>query len=310
MGMVEYRNVAINNQQDLLDEIFSFAADNGWDTWPSDGVIGRASDNCFVRIWAESGDTRIIPGRGYPGSGTVLDEQAPHYSRILNNSTIWNVPFSYQGAVHLFAHEDPHCIYVIFNYSTDAYQWLCFGSLEKYVPFDGGAFAHGSFTINLHSSGANINETNVTTGQYVQALFVGARFSTISQGASRLYANLGDGEPTFWRNNSGWSSFSPYCRWSWRSSPHLTGLVAGRSVNEWNAQTVFMPVWCYASRPDGFWSLLGHCPGIRHVNMANFSREQEITVGEKTYKMFPWFQRRTDGVGTGTWGSALEMPEA
>lgn len=310
MGMAEYRTISVNSASDIIGAIMDIADDNGWDTYPGNGVIVRPADQCAIRIWEEGGDIRFRSGRGYSGSGTSLVEEAPHYSRILGQNTIYNIPFSYQGALHLFAHEDPHAIYCIFNYASDAYQWINFGVLDKYVTFDGGAFSGGTFTENLFSSGANVNTTNVTTGQYTQALFVGARSATTSQGASRLYANLGDGEPTFWRNNSGWGAFSPYCRWSWGSSPHLTGLVAGQSVNEWNAQTVFMPVWCYASRPDNFWSLLGHCPGIRHVNLANFVREQEITVGEKTYKLFPWFQRRTDGQGTGTWGSALEMPEA
>lgn len=313
MAMVEYRTVTVNSEADIIDEIMSFADDNGWDTYPGNGVIGRPDDDMFVRIWNMSDGIRIQGGRSYTGSGTSLGQQSNRYS-MMTKSTILGNTWSPQGVLHLFAHEDPHAIYAIFNYSTDVYQWLCFGSIEKYGPFNGGQFYFGTAEQQNTVTTQAFSSDGSRTPNTPSAMLIGAWYSSGGYGAFRMYADIDEGQFSAY---NGWANSLDFNTERWphvyqvtqRSGYELMRPLHANSVNDWNAQTVFLPLWAFVRRPDVLHSLVGRVAGCRHLRAINFNREEEVTVGERTYKIFPWFQRRTDNTGMREWCTALEMPE-
>lgn len=310
MGMIEYRTVSVNSEADIISEIIGFADDNGWETYPGDGIIGHTADAIWVRIWDQSDGIRIKGGRSYGGSGTTLGDESGRYSKM-TKSAIYSVSWSPQGVLHLFAHESPRAIYAVLNYATDAYQMLAFGLLEKYGEFDGGQWYFGTAE-QVHDSGSW--GTGWACGNRAPAGICYSHFAGVGTfGAYRLYADFGDPSPSYNR----WAHGN---NWDWNNYPHvymgtsrgglrdLMYTLSENTVNEWNAQTVFLPCWNFVRRPDELHSLVGRTPGVRAVKAENFNREEVVTVGEQSYKIFPVFQRRTDNTGSREWSHALEMP--
>lgn len=311
MSMTEYRTASVNSEADIVSEIIGFADDNGWAVFPSDGVIGDNA-TCFVRIWDDAGGIRITGGRSYPGTGTSLGDQSPRYSRIYKG-TIFGNQWIPQGTLHLFAHESPKAIFAILNYSSDCYQWLAFGNIEKYASFNGGEFYFGSVEQTADLQGVqNIGRTRDP------GMLLAPYISANRNSPSRLYMDFGDpgapaGNTAIWANTQDFdspaSTYPVSHTWGNRVDNGLLVNVIANSVNEWNSQTVLVPPFAFVSRPDGLFSVAGRAPGFRFMKSDNFNREEEFTVGEKSYKVFPWFQRTTDGTGTQTWATAMELPE-
>lgn len=311
MAMVEYRTVSVNSESDIISEIIGFADDNGWETFPGDGIIGHTADAVWVRIWDQSDGIRIKGGRSYGGSGTTLGDESGRYSKMTKTTT-YGVAWSPQGVLHLFAHENPRAIFAVLNYATDAYQTLAFGMLEKYGQFDGGQWYFGTGE-QSHNEGVWSQGMECNNGNTPGAIAVSSWPGVGGFGTYRLYVDLGDPSPSYNRwahgNNWNWSNYPHvYMATSRGSERDLMFTLANNTVNEWNAQTVFLPCWNFVRRPDELHSLVGRTPGVRVLRARNFNREEVVTVGEQSYKIFPVFQRRTDSSGAREWSHAFELP--
>lgn len=308
MPMVDYQIVNVNSQSDIIGEIFSFASSNGWTV---DGdVVGDGAD-CWARIYQDGDDIAILGSRDQGLSNTP-----PNHS-IINARTMLGVPWSPQGVLHLFAHDNPKALWAIYNYSSDAYQWLSLGNIVKYGTVTGGTW---SFATSKHFQSNDIEappRTDSITNNRPGALLMSCDTAGIQSNrpnGSWFYVETGDpGAGDSWCHSNMFSD-STYPRHG-----HATTRggdignwqlpLFNRGPNAWNEQTVLLPLVVHVRRESGMVSIAGHAPGIRFCRLDNLSREEEITIGEMTYKVFPWFQRAEGANGSRMFGFAMELPE-
>jgi hypothetical protein len=153
-----YETGTASDQTDLMTKLSTFAQANGYtEDYFSSGnrhlSLSRVVDSVYVSFgWDAVDYIQMYQALGYSGgsaetpwlqaddSGNGNDNPAVYPDRGRQVSEIGNGAFT---AYHFFAHTNPHCIYVVLEFSPGLYRHFGFGKIDKVGTWAGGAWCAG-----------------------------------------------------------------------------------------------------------------------------------------------------------------------
>lgn len=251
-----------NSLADLLTAIQSACTANGWTL--SGNVLHKGT--CYAQVMQAASSLQILGGDGIDGSNALTGAAtAAGFLIQPMTGTTFAWPITYE--VHV--HTAPDEVYVVINYASGVFECAAFG--QSAMP---GLVGSGNWYCGprLPAGGA---------------LFV---ISVGEQGSS----HEGAGYSLFCRNSvaSGGVHHSlDGDSWSVSSSGYDWASVIAREPNQWNQESILIPIRVYATRPSGFISPVLECAHARFVNIANLADQQIVTIGSTKWKVYPWYQR-------------------
>lgn len=287
-----YYNGSAADMSQVRTALVDACVTEGW-TWNA-GTEVLSKGVAYLRLQVTSGYLTLL-GRTAPTSG-----DAPNVSRMGNLSAM---PVTYPAIYHIFVFDSE--VYMVINYNVDFYQWCAFGiSTVQGLPGTGMWFGSTMEQNNTVSNGISISavDGNNTNQTVTPALF----WATSIQLGSRnrncyVHSNL---------DSEGWnltiSGGSPQVGVT--SMIPLIGLLP----NNWNTETVLLPLRCYKYRPSSKTSLIVDCENSRCIRIDNYDPGQVITLGSDQWMLFPWYRKNTasrnggnDITHSGTFGWAI-----
>lgn len=302
------------NQEDLIQQLFTFATANGWtqdELNLTDNEASLHKDNVFVHFrWQgnESGGPNNIamyqslgftPGNNaweHPDdSGSGSDMSELDFSRRI--SGIGDGPFT---AHHFFLGTNPDYIYGVLEYTPGIYRHFGFGEIEKIGDWTGGEWC------GAHVWAGSGQEDDPTSVQH-SVLFDGAHQSFVgdfideaatfhmeglpNQAASK-WANVGDGAGAAGQDRGGASRSRVMGAFRGGQWINMFGWFAAQT------QSAFIPLIPISviykdntPSPDDL-RLLGFVPNVRQMQMTHFNPGDTFTVGTDTWRVFPAVRKR------------------
>lgn len=300
-----YQTGVATNADNLKTIIETFALANGWTL--SGGILSNGS--CHVRVDTPSPNERV----------RVQGAIAVDFSSGVSPGTgeIWTSLNNFPVTYHLVGTAQPE-IFCIVEYNNVFYQWVAFGKVEKYGAYTGGEWIAGTFgnEYDVRESGTYNPDGTPTLPQLLPqggqkngsgatgALLWGgyaSGWASDTRDGSQIHCEL-DGD--VWcdgvRNGSGTHivTFAPYANPLHVNQPNL-----------WNSQAVLIPYWLWKKRPAYKASVIGHVPGIKALQIDNYTGGDIITIGTEQWIVFPWIKKEQNPSGweqSGTLGWALK----
>lgn len=256
-------------------------------------------DHSFIEIWGAD---------AYSGA-------ANYYSQTnVKRLTITSSMANSFAAYHLFS--DGDYIHLVIEETTGNFFHVSFGFIEKYTAFTGGQYAMcSSFYEYPYVSSARTWEAPYTVPPFTgPTSFNGdptyptpttrVRADIDSLSNNWLFicgvSNAQSGGAATWASKQGGASYrnpNPGRALAggggYEDTRTLIGDIAYQLTPQpWNGVAPFTPLWVPTTRtPFENWSLLGHYPDVRYLNMSDYSPGQEITLGSDTWKIFPCFAK-------------------
>lgn len=274
---------SIANAADLIDRIVSFAGANGWTVernnldgadrtatvrkaGVSDYVHLYNTDLTTVRLRVSVGYDELLPPQQQPdGSGeaacTLMDGPYPRAFMFASGDQVWvSVAIARSGE----------------------YRHLTFGVLEKIGAYTGGTYVDGThWTAPWATTSNNHAPFLVRTGSsgvrgYVRAdVPADGRenffFSFHSTGNDRVVSDAGVG-----------------------TNALAGALVSRADRNAFSGRSVLHVIPLYVARTgsETFYSPIGVVQDVRYCSINKFEPEQEITIGDDTWVVFPLVGKR------------------
>lgn len=306
-----YRQLTnVNNIADLVNNIVTFASENGWTVRRNSVVSGLreatihipgVSDNVHVynsSLLELSMRLSVGYDAGLPPGGQP--NVSPYESR-----TDLVGPFP---NVYLFANGTAvHVAVQIAN--AIEFRHLCFGLISKAGGYTGGTYADGSWR-NPNYRG--------DIGQNSHAPFIG-NGSGSSPGSAPFPGSMRIDVPAdeYTNNFSAFidsdgianSLFTGVSTFEVQTTLRAYGgrIYEGTDTNAFSGRSVIHPIRVFFVRKGNLRkALVGEVPGTFAVAMVKFSHAQEITIGSDVYKLFPVFKRSLQqdrGIGAPDYGS-------
>lgn len=316
-----YQTGSATDQTDLMDDLQTFVAANGFTVDNYDGPnrflsISRAADDLYVTFyWDGTSHMALFQALGYNGayaqqpwnqaddSGNGNSTLANIYSgRNINN--IGAGPFT---AYHFFAYTNPYAIHVVLEFSPGLYRHFGFGMISKHGTWTGGAWAGGHHW-NPQDSYGQYDAPNGTphtiltdAGYYPN----GSKYNWNQNAGATLHVEGLPDQPSGGK-------------WGHCCSAGTTDALVGNdrggtgririSANIRNGIAVRQFGWMLPDLQNGFvpiipnhmfyidgdagsgsqnWYYLGKMPNVGMVHLEGIDPDQEITVGGDTWMAFP-----------------------
>ncbi|EML7990587.1 hypothetical protein D7Y24_14550 [Stenotrophomonas maltophilia] len=301
MAYAEFNNVP--NVQTVIDLVVQFAQANGW-TVERNNLVGT-NRTATVRIPGVSdyvhlfnGDQTSLGSRisiGYNGDAAVTAQ--PLASPRNAFSWVLTGPFP---RLKLFANGT--AIHVALAQAVAGeYRHHAFGVLEKAGSYAGGTYADGtywnktgSYSGMVTTSGSNVvlfgHNTSETGCGHVRA-------DSVEDGRVNSYHRLcnyyGGALETEGQAGSGVGSIYQTTTSSNYDSLWLGYALAGADENTFSGRSILQPIELSIRRPgsSAYLSPIGRVPGLRACYLEKLEPEQEITIGEDTWMVFPWLRK-------------------
>jgi len=177
-------------------------------------------------------------------------------------------------AYHLFADaQEIHCVIEI---SSIDFAHINFGVIEKTYSGTGGHFITGTF--GLYNEGpATLNppfDENITVYAPMESNYYYGLSNATHAPSNYIQTPLEVGN-----SNS-------------------TNGYFGRSYSSIDGSAALMPITLHFSRPDSYFSYLGHPASARYVSLQGLQPRQEVTLGSETWQVFPIFRKSGTDWGT------------
>lgn len=306
-----------NSYADLRGALFAACVANGWaqadgETITKSSAVVRAvistsstdalgAGLVFQGATGLSGSNLVNPSRVRPRFGS------PH--RTVNTET-WPMIYS----IHIFT--DPDEVFLVAQFNVDTFYWAAFGVSS--VPNLAGtglwlsAVSRTGTGPNTGAGGILITQTG---GGGQQALVAGyssgAAFwntdpaATASYGNDTVHTRL---ETDGWAGSVG----TTVVRAGNVCAIHAVAPLMARQPNQWNGETVLLPIQVYESRAESKCSLVVDVRNARYVRIDNHEPGDLITLGDDRWRVYPFYRRdliaRNGGNAvnhTGTFGWAI-----
>lgn len=306
-----YSTGSATNVSDLLTKLEAFMGVNGWttDSFATEGSgkrlhahKGSVYFNARAYV-AETPDSAILPTFGSPASCSAL---AFNISSAGTGGTRWfdktgtpvgtSSRYATAGldgitgaipAYHFFAHNSGDAILVVVEYASGSYQYLGFGTLNKYGTYTGGVYFFGSKggVTNTVESVSNYTPGIGFVSQYIRSIGYAPAYVTASVDSetgwhwSRDYQRERDATKRYVLCN-----LNRFVSTRWNQPNDLNGLA------------VLMPVEFLVERDTGLGSNahlspLGELPETHYLVIKNLTPSQQITLGSDNYRVFPFFRK-------------------
>lgn len=270
-----------NSLTDLLTAIQNACTANGWTL--SGNVLHKGT--CYAEITISGSLIKLQSGTGLDGSNNLTGRSTnpPGYMcGPLYFST--QVNFAWPCAYDVFVGTSPDEVYVHVLFATNCHEQIGWGlsAMPGLVGsgnwYGGGNAARGSYGYAGPYYSTSVEVIAYGSGQS-NAILLADR--NVSCG---IHHSLdGPSWDAGFGSRDGASMFI-------------------RQPNQWNAESILLPVRCYASRPSNFISPVLECAHLRYTNMANLSDGQVITLGTDRWMVFP-LARRGGAAGLPATGS-------
>jgi hypothetical protein len=285
-----YVTGSANSIGDLLTAIRAACTAQGWSL--SGNVLYKGT--CYVELAISGSVITIRGGRGVDGSGNltgVCNTATGALGRSLKGSTVPTVAFGWPVVYEVFINTAPDEVYVVCKSGVNHYQHMAWG--QSAMP---GLVGTGNWYSGV-GDGDTYGGFRTDYGEYgyINSVTTGLFWRTYEQPCGVDHAL---DSPT-------WSIAN--------ANPNGAGFCDEaqaflRQPNQWNGESVLIPIRVYASRPSNFYSVVLECAGARLVNLANLTDGQIITLGSDRWKVFPFWCRSTvtgSGAEDGSWYAGL-----
>nr|WP_180167697.1 hypothetical protein [Stenotrophomonas sp. SbOxS2]NYU00911.1 hypothetical protein [Stenotrophomonas sp. SbOxS2] len=303
MPYAEHVNVA--NLQTLIDLVVQFAAANGWTV--ERNTLTSSSRTATLRIPNVSDYVHLFNNDqvnlcsrisiGY-NAGAAPSAQ-PNVSQRDGMSNVLPGPYP---RLKLFS--NGYAIHVAVATATAGeYRHHAFGVLEKAGNYVGGTYADGTYwqTLTSYGSGmmsANYNNVvlfgygyqNTGRGHVRADSSEDARTNSFHQINNYLSGSLGvegtacTGVGSIAQSTS--NMLSQDMLWLGRA-------LGGADENNFSGRSVFHPITISVRRTGTgqYLSPIGQVSGLRACYLEKLEPEQEVTIGQETWVVFPWLRK-------------------
>lgn len=251
--------------------------------------------------------TGVAPGNhtGDDGCATV-DASAPYNATVSTGRRI-NVGNGPYTAYHFFTDGTTKYIHVVLEYSPGLYRHFSFGTIDKIGDWTGGQYAVCTFW-----NQSSTNPSNTVSNQHsflwdglcgVSGISVRENGTIRVEGmpnqtGSMKWMMFGTATTSLGNDRAGNARITGLggCR---GANPYLTAFGPFRA----SLLTGFTPLipipifWRDTSPAPDLYMLLGYAPGVRHIQMANYTAGQEITLGSDTWMIFPMIRKQNISSG-------------
>lgn len=275
-----------NSLADLLTAIQNACTANGWTLAGS--VLYKGT--CYIEVANASTNLTVRGGTGIDGSNKLTGATDAASGTLCVPANVGNttsVPFTFPAAYDIHIHTAPDEVYVVVNYNASYYQIMGFG--QSSMP---GLVGTGNWYCG---NGSGRSDPPSALGEGASSGWNGSRSLFCS-----THQNFGVDhrlDSVTWAVEGAWRD--------WAS-------LFWRQPNQWNGESIFIPIRVYAARPSGFISPVLECAHARQMNIANLNDQQVITLGSDKWKIYPWWARGTawqtngsGGTNTGVCGHAI-----
>lgn len=255
---------------DLLTAIRNACTANGWTL--SGNVLHKGT--CYVEVMISGLFITVRGGTGIDGGNalTGATDQGTAQLGIVGAAISFAFPMTYFA--HIFPSPDE--VYFIVNYNVNYYQTIAFGQSEMT-----GLTGSGNWYCGPTVNGSTYLGFNSPGDGEFAAYNDYPAFSVFCRTYQRdldIHTHGVDHQldSATWRDNG--------CTNDWAS-------LYWRQPNQWNSESILIPIRVYAPRLSGFISPVLECAHARQVNIANLSDGQIITLGTDKWKIYPWWSR-------------------
>jgi len=272
---MSYYSGTANDMSALRQALIDACVLEGWSWNGTDEVLSKGA--LFLRLQITSGYLTLL------GRTSATAGDAPSIVQI--GVPIKEASVSYPVSYELFVFSAE--VYLVINYSTDRYQWLCFG---------------GSTVQSLAGSGmwfaASVGPTVPWYG------VVMSPYDDISSNGSGGSVAACPG--LFWRQVgvSGGANcwvHSDLDSQGWWLAQTVGGNQIGISAstlvavlpNSWNSEAVLLPIRAYKIRAAGKVSLIADLEHARYTRVDNYTPGEIVIIGSERWKIYPWYRKNT-----------------
>lgn len=269
-----YVTGSANTLADLLAAIQNACTANGW-VLSAGGVLSKGA--CFTELKIASGVITIRGGTGVDGSGNLTGACDTPTGRLGQTwpGQVFTFPMTY--FIHVNAAPDE--VYVVCNFNVTYYQSVAFGTSATLGLVGSGGWYVGPFN-DLPNNGWYRVAPVGTTGETGQ----GTVTSVFGKDGTTRFA----GGVNHRMDSATWVVNGAYRDWA---------SLFFRQPNQWNQESILMPIRVYANRSSGFISPVLECAHARFVSIANLDDKQIITLGSDRWKIYPYGLRGAAGSG-------------
>jgi hypothetical protein len=303
MAYAEHVNVA--NLQTLIDLVVQFAAANGWTV--ERNTLASASRTATLRIPNVSDYVHLFNNDqvdlctrisiGY-NAGAAPSAQ-PNASQRDGLSNVLPGPYP---RLKLFANGNAIHIAVA-TATAGEYRHHAFGVLEKAGDYVGGTYADGTHwgALTGYTSGyINTNYNNVVLFGYGYQNFAKGhvRADSAEDGRVNSYHQINNylsgGLGVEGTACTGVGSISQSAsNSSSQDTLWLGRALAGADENNFSGRSIFHPITISVRRKGDaqYLSPIGQVSGLRACYLEKLEPEQEVTIGQETWVVFPWLRK-------------------
>lgn len=287
-------NTTLASNQALINAIAVFAAANGW-TVDRNTLTGstrvvtlhKAGVSDYIHIFnTGTGDVRMRASVGYDGGLAPSAQPNVSPTDCVSNNLVGPYP-----TVWFFADGDEVNIVVRRADTTGAYSHMAFGVLQKYGAFDGGTFVDGSY----------FEVTGTSSGQWGTGDHALFGYGATNYGYVRIDA---DGGTNVWFTLAGNSSISGnnaftgvgplsaanmYTGNQRYSTYDISRYINAADDNVFSGRSILQIIELSCNRAGSplYVSPVGYIDNTRFVSLAKFSPEQELSIADETWMLFP-----------------------
>ena len=255
----------------LLSSIQSACTSNGWTL--SGSVLHKGT--CYAEISISGSVIQLISGTGIDGSNNLTGKSTSPTAYMCGPLYFAStVEFTWPVAYDVFIGTNPDEVYVHVMFATNCHEQIGWGLSA--MP---GLLGSGNWYAGGNNHGGTYGYSGSNYGSPGTEIIINGSGQAVALFASDRLVSCGidhalDG-----------------ASWSGGYGARDIGSTFGRQPNQYNGESILMPVRCYASRPSGFISPVLECAHLRYVNNANLSDGQIITLGTDRWMVYPYARR-------------------
>lgn len=302
--MPAYQTGAATDPADLLSDLRTFAAANGWTirTPVSGYVFEKGTVFCGVNADADSLDSR---GCVSYDAGLAWNAQ-PNNSGVTHTCNLGAGPFT---AYHFYSEveDGKDFLGVVVEVSAGIFRHWILCDLIKFGAWTGGGYSDSVF----HDTTADdANRTNSTNHRWI--------CDTEYDGTARGQFHCdNDGETDHFVLIAGSDSVAAsvdYGTGVVRGDGKWIGMI-GTAYQRWNLRTPLFPLELFVNRASSLRSIAGRVPAMRYCSLRNYVAGEILSIGGDDWQLWP-IVSRTDTSGSssstvqssGHYGYAYKKP--
>lgn len=214
---------------------------------------------------------------------TGFDAAQPWYQQPGYSSNGRYVRTGTAGVYHLFTSGTR--VLLVAEFENERYSHVLFGKLSTHVDGTGGDFMTGIESANNNTRNVPFDHAGQGTSIWVsKSDYTGWLYSYQDSSTSGYASSISP------NNGARIPNFSP-------SSPGQVGAIgsSARSTNRLNGLSALMPIYTYVKH-QGMWSPFAEFEDLFFVNCDLFVAEQNYVIGDRTFKVFPFFGKEIPSV--------------